>query len=138
MRLYYTAKSINYQDISYLEGVMDLWAIAEETCGILAVCLPLSPKFFESVQDSKLWSRFRTSLLSLTQSHTGATRCPETSPEESKAAKLSNEIDSPNLQANFARCISESTHSMDLVSIPGSDSTSSERVARNHHDRAIA
>lgn len=128
---------MHYPDVTYLEGVSDLWAITEATCGILAVCLPLSPKFFASVQDTKLWSRFRSSLLSLTRSNTGATRSPETSSAESKAAKLSNQSGLSNPEANFTENNYESTHSTDLGSNLGRVSGSSERAARNHRDMPI-
>lgn len=133
---------MHYQDVTYLEGVADQWATAEATCGILAICLPLSPKFFESVRDKKLWSRFKTSLLSLTGSTTAATRSSETSPEESKAAKLSNKIGSSKLQANFAKYNHVSTYSVDLASMSDRSLVPvpipvSERAAQNHYEMSI-
>ena len=138
VRLYYSAKFMHYQDITYLEGVLDLWAIAEATCGILAICLPLSPKFFESVQDTKLWSRFRTSIHSITRSKTGPARSPEASPDEILAAKLSNGNGSSNLPANFKKYNYESAHSMDLASTPTRVSSSSEKAAQNFYDTSMS
>lgn len=110
---------MHYPDTTYLEGISDLWAIAEATCGILAICLPVSPKFFESLQNTKLWSKLRISLSSLTRSNTGPIRSPETSPHESNAANLSSDkiVGSSNLEANFTKYnYGESTHSMGLAS----------------------
>lgn len=56
VRLYYAVILNHYEDRTYLAGVLNLWAIAETTCGILTMCLPVSPRFFESLQVSKVWS----------------------------------------------------------------------------------
>lgn len=55
VRLYYSIMTTRDKDTTYLAGIQDLWAIVEATCGILAICLPLSPKFFNSLQRSRIW-----------------------------------------------------------------------------------
>lgn len=58
VRLYYSIMITRDKDTTYLTGIQDLWAIAEATCGILAICLPISPKFFNSLQGSRFWISF--------------------------------------------------------------------------------
>ena len=78
VRLYYSAQLLHYQDFTYLHGVMDLWAVGETTSAILALCLPVSPKFFSAIQDSKFWSGLRRiPLYSSPQSKTQLVRALE-------------------------------------------------------------
>lgn len=89
VRLRYSIKVIRYEDVSYLGGILDLWAIAEATSGILAMCLPISPKFFRSLQDAKLWSSLKISLHSFVRKSTsGPLSNSETPSEQNIAAKL--------------------------------------------------
>lgn len=64
IRLYYAVIVFYNQDFTYIAGATNLWSLVEITSGILAMCLTISPKFFRSLQDSKLWpvfkKRFRT------------------------------------------------------------------------------
>ena len=99
VRLYYSVKIVDYEDVTYLAGILYLWAIAEMTCGILAMCLPISPKFFKRLQAAKFWSSLRTSLHSLTRSKIEPTS--ETPTDENVVAKLDS--GSSSLKAYFRK-----------------------------------
>ena len=127
VRLYYSAISIGYDDFTYLAGIQDLWAIAETTCGILAMCLPISPKFFRSIHDSKFWSGLRISLHSLTRSPVQSSQIFNTRSDEAKTAKQSN--GSHNLKALFQEYNVSSQHVIELKS--ASSDASGERTVRH-------
>ncbi len=106
---------MNYQDISYLSALLDMWSIAEVTCGILATCLPISPKFFRSLQDAKLWSNLRISLHSFTGSKKESTSKSETSSDRKIPAKLNSSSNS--LKACFKKYRYVTTNESELVSV---------------------
>lgn len=127
VRLYYSAISIHYDDFTYLAGIQDLWAVAETTCGILVVCLPISPKFFRSIYDSKFWSGLRTSLHSFTRSRSQSSQTSDTRSDETESAKQSN--GSHNLKALFRKYNVPSQHVVELNSM--SSDASGVRTARH-------
>lgn len=51
--------------MTYYVSVIGLWTILEIASGFLAVCLPVSPRFFCSLKDSMIVSRLGASLHSL-------------------------------------------------------------------------
>lgn len=117
----YSVQSTHTQDASYLQGKLHLWAIAEATCGILAVCLPISPKFFRSLHDSQLWSALRGFSFSRSKSqlagNSGDSRSSESpSDEKSKTAKLSSS-GTPNLKAYFKQYNYRSVNESELDSV---------------------
>lgn len=61
-RLYYAAKTQDSMSRTSLLGKSMLWILSEITSGILAVCLPLSLKFFRSLEESSVWLRLRSTL----------------------------------------------------------------------------
>lgn len=61
------------------------------------MCLPISPKFFHSIQDSKFWSGLKISLHSLIGSKTQFTQISNVRSDKAKLAKQSN--GSHNLKA---------------------------------------
>lgn len=54
IRLYYSIKLADGKDFTYRLSIMSLWTIPEMTSGLLAMCLPVSPKFFQALKTSKL------------------------------------------------------------------------------------
>lgn len=132
VRLYNAVKLTHDRDPLYLAGVQDLWAIVEATCGILAMCLPVSPKFFKSLSDTKLWSILKSSFPSFTRPKTELSRTSETCPDEIKALKLNNGFHS--LQATFKKYNYVSVHSIPSVSSPSINPVSSSSIAGS--DRA--
>lgn len=113
VRLYYSVVSYHHKDFTYLAGIQGLWAIAELTCGILAMCLPMSPKFFRSLQDSKMWSGFRLSLHSITRSKTQLIQTPNT--RHDVAGPTNQRSSSHSLKATF-REYNFSPHDIELKS----------------------
>lgn len=89
VRLFYSVNSLHYHDHTYLGGVLTLWGIGETTAGILALCLPLLPKFFQGVQGSQMWFRFRRIRLhpSFNRSKTPLVRAAEIKPIVPPASK---------------------------------------------------
>lgn len=63
IRLYYSTKLADSEDNTYRFSIMSLWTLPEMTSGLLAMCLPVSPKFYQALKTSKLG----TSLQSLTR-----------------------------------------------------------------------
>jgi hypothetical protein len=61
---------------------MGLWTIPEMASGFLAVCLPVSPKFFRSLKESTIISRLEASLRSLLH----PSRNEDTFPSENKSS----------------------------------------------------
>lgn len=59
IRLYYTIKLARSKDVTYYISIMGMWTLPEIASGILAMCLPVSPKFFRSLKDSTLWSSLK-------------------------------------------------------------------------------
>ena len=127
VRLYYSVISIHYDDFTYLAGIQDLWAIAETTCGILAMCLPISPKFFRSIHDSKFWSGLRSSLQSHTWSRIQYSQTSKVQMDEAELAKHSN--GSHSLKALFRKHNVSSQHNADLKST--SSDASGNRTIRH-------
>lgn len=128
VRLYYSVISIHYDDFTYLAGIQDLWAIAETTCGILAICLPISPKFFRSVYDSKIWSGLRTSLHSYTRSRIQFIQASNTPTYDAEPAKHSN--GSHSFKALFRKYNVSLQHSVDMKST-SSDASGNRTVRHN-------
>lgn len=62
VKLVYSVKVRETQDLTYYTWVMGLWTHPEEACGILAACMPVYPKFFQSLQSLPVLSRFGFSL----------------------------------------------------------------------------
>ena len=60
IRLYYSTKLADGKDVTYRLSIMSLWTIPEMTSGLLAMCLPVSPKFFQALKTSKLRTSFRS------------------------------------------------------------------------------
>lgn len=65
IRLYYSAKLADGKDVTYHLGIMGLWTLPEMTSGFLAMCLPVSPKFFQALKASKLGTSLRSLLFFL-------------------------------------------------------------------------
>lgn len=107
-------------DTTYLSGVLDLWATAETTCGILAICLVVSPRFFQSLQDSKLWSRFTHSSTRLKSEPTSTSHTPS---EKDRSGKLDNS--SHNLHAKLKRYGNFSRRDVALAPVPSKSSVES-------------
>ena len=113
VRLVYSVRTTKVEDHTYLIGLLNLWAIVEATCGILAMCLPISPKFFRNLQDAQLWSALR--VFSLSRSKTGSMGDSETPSDEIKAAKLGN--GSQNFKAYFKQYNYKSANETELDSV---------------------
>lgn len=64
VRLYYALKTQDSIIRTSLLSKSILWTLSEITCGILAVCLPLSLKFFRSLEESSVWLSLRSTLQS--------------------------------------------------------------------------
>ena len=62
----------------------------EISLGILAACLPFTPKFFQSLRNSKLWSGFNSSFHAIIQSKSDF-RPSDAPSDKRKAAKTVNE-----------------------------------------------
>lgn len=118
VRLRYTFQIMHYSDIFYLSGLLNLWAIAEVTCGILAMSLPIVPKFFKGLQDAKLWSTLRTSLHSLTRSKDEPSNSNAAS-DENIAANLNS--GSTSLQTCFKKYRYVTTNETELTSVSSKD-----------------
>lgn len=134
VRLVYSVQSTQTEDQTYLQGKLQLWAVVEATCGILAVCLPISPKFFRSLHDSELWSVLRGFSFSRSKTElAGSSRDPgdsEAPPDEkSKTAKLSSS-GTPNFKAYFKRYNYRSVNETELDSI-----SSQAGIAKSIRDR---
>ncbi len=127
VRLVYSLQLVRSQDVTYLAGLMNMWAIAEATCGILAMCLPVSPKFFSSLQHAPLWSALR--VFSFSQSKTRSTGTSETPSEESKAARIG--IGSYSFKAKFKQYNYKSATETEL------DSLSSQAGICGKHSRQL-
>lgn len=132
VRLVYSIQSVHTEDFTYLAGLLNLWAVAETTCGILAMCLPISPKFFRSLQDAQLWSVLRG--FSFSRSKLGSTGNSETPSDESKAAKLGS--GPHDFKAYFKRYNYKSTKETELDSI--SSQANIARSTRDDHDPELA
>ena len=86
------------------------------------MCLAISPKFFKSLRDSKLWSSFKVSLHSLTRSKSGpSTRTSDTRSEKTDTTK-SNNNDSSGFKARFKKYNFFSSKSTGPASASSNDS----------------
>jgi hypothetical protein len=92
IRVSNSVKNSDSKDITYDENIMALWAISEMACGILAMCLPVSPKFFRSFKDSSLWSGLRSSFYFFLRFKTEAGWTFSTHSDENKAAKSDDSL----------------------------------------------
>lgn len=54
IRVHYTFKLVDTNDVNYYVSVLGLWTLPEITSAFLAICLPLAPKFFTSFRSSPL------------------------------------------------------------------------------------
>lgn len=88
VRIYYTIELSHSKDFTYYTSVQALWSLPEMTLGLLAMCLPVSPKFFQSVKDSSFWSSLGSSLHFFSRPYTEAIGIPSTYPDECKASKV--------------------------------------------------
>ena len=64
VRLYYAVKTQDSINRTSLLGKSILWTLSEISSGILAVCLPLSLKFFRSLEESSFWLNLKSTLQS--------------------------------------------------------------------------
>ena len=64
VRLYYSVKTQDSINRTSLLSKSILWTLSEISSGILAVCLPLSLKFFRSLEESSLWLNLKSTLQS--------------------------------------------------------------------------
>ena len=64
MRCYYAVNIRNSEDKTYWLFKSGLWNLSEIASGILAMCLPVSHKFFRSLKESSFWSKLRSSFQS--------------------------------------------------------------------------
>lgn len=59
VRLYYAVELFRSSDITYYTSLMGLLTLPEMASGILIVCLPVSPKFFQSFKETEFFSSIR-------------------------------------------------------------------------------
>lgn len=83
IRLYYSTKLADVKDVTYYLSILNLWTIPEMTSGLLAMCSPVSPKFFQALKTSKLG----TSLQSLIRRKPKADLSLSIQPSERKIAE---------------------------------------------------
>ena len=50
IRLYYSVQLFKSEDITYNVGLLGLWSLPEMASGFLAICLTVSPRFFQSLK----------------------------------------------------------------------------------------
>ena len=131
VRLYYSIMIAREKDTTYLAGIQDLWAIAEGTCGILAICLPLAPKFFDSLQGLRIWSSHHP----FTRwSKTPILQTSDTRSDEIHAAAAANLSDdgSSRLNARYQQHDYLSKHEVESNST-SSDDANDETTVRDDH-----
>lgn len=64
LRLYFSVKLSTTKDVNYYVGLMGLWTIPEMASGFLAMCLPVFPRFFQSLKRpysfswTTIWQRY--------------------------------------------------------------------------------
>lgn len=124
VRLQYSVKFLHIEDFTYLGGQLDLWAVAEATCGILTMCLPVSPKFFQSLRDAKLWFKLKNSLHSypFMRSKNGRLVSNAEAPsDENIVAKLNIRNDPTSLKGYFKKYHYVTAHETELASVSSND-----------------
>lgn len=59
IRLYYSVELSTTKDVNYYVGLMGLWTLPEMASAFLAMCLPVFPRFFQSLKSpySFSWTR---------------------------------------------------------------------------------
>ena len=65
VRLSFAIKLLSTTDITYYAWLTGLWTYPEMASGILVACLPVSPKFFQALNETGAFLKVRTSLRSL-------------------------------------------------------------------------
>ena len=87
------------------------------------MCLPVSPKFFQSLQEAKLWSNLKNSLRSypFMRSKTGLVLNSEAPSNENIAAKRNIRDDPTSLKGDFRQYHYVTTHETELVSVASKD-----------------
>lgn len=50
IRLYYSVRLSKSRDVTYNVGLLGLWSLPEMASGFLAICLTVSPRFFQSLK----------------------------------------------------------------------------------------
>lgn len=50
IRLYYSVRLAKSEDVTYNVGLLGLWSLPEMASGFLAMCLTVSPRFFQSLK----------------------------------------------------------------------------------------
>lgn len=65
IRLSFAIRLYETTDITYYSWLTGLWTYPEMASGILVACLPVSPKFFQALNEKGAFSKVRTSLKSL-------------------------------------------------------------------------
>lgn len=93
IRCYYAVQLARSNDVTYHVGLMVLWTVPEVASGILAMCLPVSPKFFRHIKDSNLWSGPKSFIFSFWRPKTEAKW-----PTDTYAAAGGGENKTPKLQ----------------------------------------
>ncbi|KAL8786451.1 MAG: hypothetical protein Q9213_002767 [Squamulea squamosa] len=68
VRLGYASKLYTHEDITYYSWVTGVWTHPEMAAGIIVACLPVSPKFFQGLQQTRFFSQIDFSLQSLLRS----------------------------------------------------------------------
>ena len=61
IRLCYTIELYRTNDITYLVEVLEVWNISDVAARILCQCLPVLPKFFQELKETKAFSKIGTS-----------------------------------------------------------------------------
>ena len=68
VRLVYAVKLYTHTDLTYYSWLAGVWTHPEMASGVIVACLPVSPKFFQMVQNTRLFSHIGSSLQSLLRS----------------------------------------------------------------------
>lgn len=89
IRLYYSVRLSNSKDVTYNVALLGLWSLPEMASGFLAICLTVSPRFFQSLKHVA-----RPSLISIPRPRLG---------RSSKNAKYLSQFSSPTRLQNLSR-----------------------------------
>ena len=133
IQMYYSNKLRHSEDVTYYTTVIAIWSGPEIASGILAFCLPASPKFFQSLKESSLWSGLKSFVQSCLRPKTEAksvfvTGYDEQRNEQHKAAKGYDSLSSFNAWFKKYNVLSDENG---LVSTSKNDSRN--RSTRNEH-----
>lgn len=56
IRLYFSVRLFNSEDVTYFVALMGLWTLPEMALAFLAMCLPVFPRFFQSLKSLHSYS----------------------------------------------------------------------------------